>query len=161
MRKSTELITDVSGNQQKFNSYREAWTRISEARAQGFYLEAVVIQESIIADRLQSYLLASGWTSKSQKHTSTGDLVKAWRKTLVDKQNGSDVAELALKATNWLYKRNRVTHAIAKTRRDDIAPINDFLALANEAADEGQELARAIDRWVKKNKVVVTHGAEA
>ena len=42
----------VKGNVRKANSYREAWARIKLARRQGFFLEAVTIEESIIFDRL-------------------------------------------------------------------------------------------------------------
>lgn len=48
----------IKGNAAKFWSYREAWTRIKQAQEQGFYLEAVTIEESIISDRLMSYLIS-------------------------------------------------------------------------------------------------------
>ncbi len=48
--------TSLNGNVAKYLSYREAWARIKLARRQGFFLEAVTIDESIISDRLLSFL---------------------------------------------------------------------------------------------------------
>ena len=52
MRKSKTLEKSIAGNASKYYSYREAWTRIKLAQENGFYLEAIAIQESIISDRL-------------------------------------------------------------------------------------------------------------
>lgn len=52
--KSSALAQPINGNGDKFRAYRESWTRIKEAQKQGFYLEAITIEESIISDRLSS-----------------------------------------------------------------------------------------------------------
>jgi|SRR5579871_1003630 len=51
-------IPDANINQ--YFSYREAWGRIRRAKGHGYYLEAVTLEESIIADRLISFLVSAG-----------------------------------------------------------------------------------------------------
>jgi hypothetical protein len=60
MLKSIISQNSITGNVVKYLSYREAWTRIKQAQEQGFYLEAVTLEESIITDRLISYLVGVG-----------------------------------------------------------------------------------------------------
>ena len=47
-------------NANKYFSYSAAWVRIKRARGSGFYLEAVTPEESIMADRLVSFLVCVG-----------------------------------------------------------------------------------------------------
>lgn len=42
-------------NLQKYLSYKEAWTRINKAIKAKYFLEAIVIEESIMSDRLISF----------------------------------------------------------------------------------------------------------
>jgi hypothetical protein len=49
VRKSTSPQKLIAGNSSKYDSYREAWSRIKLAQDNGFFLEAITIQESIIA----------------------------------------------------------------------------------------------------------------
>ena len=49
-----------SRNTAKYESYTEAWRRIKAAQEKEFFLEAIVIEESIISDRLVSYLSRPG-----------------------------------------------------------------------------------------------------
>ena len=70
------------GNANKYFSYSEAWVRIKKARGYGFYLEAVTLEESIIADRLVSFLICVGEIqadSHVEKH-SFGQLIQQWTK---------------------------------------------------------------------------------
>ena len=56
MRKSQTSDKAIIGNAEKFEAYREAWSRIKLAQENHFFLEAITIQESIISDRLISFL---------------------------------------------------------------------------------------------------------
>jgi hypothetical protein len=60
MRKSRIPDQVLKGNAAKYLSYRQAWARIGAAQGHGFYLEAVTIVESVITDRLISYLVGIG-----------------------------------------------------------------------------------------------------
>ena len=69
--KNAKAVPIPDGNGPKYFSYREAWGRINKAQAYGFYLEAVTLHESIIADRLISFLVYAGaiTDAKLEKYT--------------------------------------------------------------------------------------------
>lgn len=46
----------MSKNMTKYESYKFAFDRIEEALNENFPFEAIVLEESIITDRLQSFL---------------------------------------------------------------------------------------------------------
>ena len=157
LRKSRPIKRDwASGNEAKFLSYREAWARIKLATKQGFYLEAVTIEESIVSDRMLSFLQKScGVIPKG--HPQLAATAKDWLKHATahfgaDSEQGKDAQELFARLNRWREHRNKVVHEIVKSkvaRLDD--HIDDFLAGASSAAVEGEKIARAIDRWVGKN----------
>jgi len=60
----------------KYFSYREAWVRIKKAQGYGFYLEAITLEESIITDRLVSYLVWIGEFRRALK--SNGRALRNW-----------------------------------------------------------------------------------
>jgi len=79
MLKSKPPDCSPSGNVKKYLSYREAWAPIKKSQQQEFYLEAVTLTESIIRDRLMSYLTSAKFIKsnpKPEKHLSFSDLIK-------------------------------------------------------------------------------------
>lgn len=138
-------------NKSKYLSYKKAWEQISSALQQGFYLEAVTIEESIISDRLLSYILGVAPKTKIGLKSGLGELISHWRKlsgTSLIESNGSDLGEI----TNaWRDKRNIAVHGLVKSL-PGASPTSpeDFLELARLAAEEGQALARKVQNWHKK-----------
>lgn len=150
LRKSRSPGQPSNGNAAKYESYKEAWARIRQALEAGFYLEAIVIEESIIADRLTSYLTACG-RMPTARFPGLFQLVQSWRQDEVpalDNQLGD-----LKKAINddWRIARNDAVHAIVKSPPGTpTTPVDDFLDRAKMAAELGAELARAVDRWHRK-----------
>jgi hypothetical protein len=153
-RKSDATREGIEGNVEKYLSYSEAWARIDEAREQGFYLEAVTIEESIICDRLISYLVGVGAIDrKSDFHNypSFSRLIQKWR------QNGSvnqnDYPGLIDEVDDWRDQRNYLIHSMVKSHPGTPTDqIEDFLDDAKEAADKGKELARDVCNWHSDEK---------
>lgn len=143
---------EIRGNAAKFWSYREAWTRIKQAQEQGFYLEAVTIEESIISDRLMSYLASAGTgeqVENSGHHPSFRRLIQLWREQclLAEPQESWTLQE---QVDQWRLRRNTVVHGIVKL--PDEAPqdtIIQFVEEAKQSAEEGERLSRAVDDWVR------------
>ena len=71
----------IKGNAQKYLSFKEAWARIKSAQEAGFYLEAIAIQESIMSDRIISYLSYKAMLPK-KKRPSFADLMREWKKDI-------------------------------------------------------------------------------
>ena len=130
MRKQESLDFTPKGNASKFISYREAWTSIKMAQEQGFYLEAVTIQESIISDRLISYFKASGVVLK--KYQSLHSLIEIWRKqpAIIYK----DIEDLQFAVFEWKEGTNQVIHDIVKVQSEaEIIPVPKRIAKKAEA----------------------------
>ncbi len=145
----------TKGDEAKFLSYAEAWARIRAARKHGFFLEAVTIQESIISDRLSSFVVKSCGEDPTSKSLRTlHNLTGAWIKLSCDHLPTAaecriEMNELHLRLNRWRDERNDVVHGLVKSRAskgDD--HIEDFLTRAATAALEGEVLARQISKWV-------------
>lgn len=146
---------EIRGNAAKFWSYREAWSRIKQAQEQGFYLEAVTIEESIITDRLISYLVSVGMIEQAEKpghYPSFAELIRLWGQQcpLVEPQESQN---LEAKIDRWRQRRNKVVHGIVKLP-EDAAPdtIVSFVEEAKQTAEEGEQLARAVANWVRRSQ---------
>jgi hypothetical protein len=157
LRKSFPRPADwAAGDSAKYLSYAEAWARIRDARRQGYFLEAVTVQESIISDRLSSFLVKEcGMDPESKKLRVLQQVVGEWSKQARSRLSegsvcGSQVDVLQHRIDLWRDARNRVVHGLVKSkasRGED--HIDDFLKRAAVAAQDGEELARRISRWVE------------
>ncbi len=151
MKKSTPPPTQPLGNAQKYLSYREAWTRIKEAQENGFYLEAVAIEESIITDRLISHFVKVGVLERAPakpKHLSFGQLIQLWRKHVPDPIKQCEFDHLQEAVDGWRGSRNRSVHGMVKSQPGDpTEDVVDFLTAAREAAELGARLAHAVGSW--------------
>jgi hypothetical protein len=116
MRISEPIKQEVQGNVEKYDSYREAWARIRQAQDSGFFLEAITIQESIISDRLISFLSRPGAShsfinsSDKKKFLSLNELIQAWKKEC------SEEIEYPKSKTKNLIEEVNSCHREVKTR---------------------------------------------
>ena len=132
------------GNTRKFNSYAEAFARIAKAQEAGFYLEAVTLSESIISDRLVSYTSRPGTGKQPNLNQAFALLIKEIR----------DVApELYGELDQWKNARNTLIHQFAKSLPGTpTTAVEDQLAIAKQAAAEGERLARRVCDWHREQK---------
>jgi len=152
------------GNQTKYKAYRFAWERIEQAQKAGFHLEAVTIEESIISDRLQSYLKRPGAVGldksgkSKKKDLGLYDLLEALR---IEHPNGVSIRShqgpdrlLAIDEIHgWRRQRNDLIHKIVKSQPGQ-PPIDveAFNALAKAAAARGERIARDVLGWAHAEK---------
>lgn len=130
-------------------SYAEAWRRIKAANNAGFHFEAVTICESIISDRLLSFVAGTEPepSSKLTVKTPFGELIKRWRTQTKELPELHGV-DLGYAVDQWRNQRNKIVHGLAKsapgTPPEDL---DAFLTQAKETAMRGAALARAVCRW--------------
>lgn len=155
MRRCVDAIPIPDTNGAKYFSYREAWGRINKAQGHGFYLEAVTLQESIIADRLISFLVCVGAIepdTRLEKH-SFGQLIQQWTKLVPEPIPTKYFPDLRVAIDEWRKRRNKIVHGMVKslpgTYHDDVL---NFLKEAELVALQGSALARAISDWGTKRK---------
>jgi hypothetical protein len=142
-----ELMKNIS----KQLSYTEAWRRINAATEAGFDLEAITIGESIISDRLLSYVMGVEPSSQVHKRSSLSQLITLWRKLAGASLIKSDGTDLGKTTDEWRIKRNQAVHGLVKSSpRSPPIPLDDFFALARQAAEEGKMLAREIQNWHRR-----------
>lgn len=138
-------------NKSKYLSYKKAWEQINAALDQGFFLEAITIEESIISDRLLSYILGVEPKAKLDIKSGLGKLISHWRKhagKLLIQSDNSDLGEIT---DIWRTKRNSAVHGLVKsTPGTPTTQPDDFLELARQTAEDGKTLARKIQNWHKK-----------
>ena len=155
MKKRVTVIPIPDGNAMKYSSYREAWGRIRRAQGHGFYLEAVTLEESIIADRLISFLVCVGAVQPDARleRQSFGQLVQQWIALVPEPIKTKHFSDLRTAVDEWRKRRNKVVHGMVKsvpgTDHDDVL---NFLEEAKLVALEGDALAQALSDWGKKVK---------
>jgi hypothetical protein len=121
-------------------------------------LEAITIQESIISDRLISFLSrpkASRPLSKkkNEQFPSLNQLIRQWRLEFPNALQSGSYLDLIEAVDKWRRIRNEAIHAIVKSDPgESTQPIDLFLQKAQEAAEEGERLTREVCKWCKKEK---------
>ncbi len=143
----------------KWDSYTLAWDRISYAKEKGCEIEVVAIAESLMSDRLYSFL--KGQQDNTLKpHSNFFKKIEHTRNCLdapvvveiKAREGGSredcSTQDLFRDVDTWRKKRNRVIHGIAhpedpKTPMDATA----FVKELKETALEGENLARMVIKW--------------
>lgn len=140
----------MAKNTPKYHSYREAWSRINDSIDQGFFFEAVTICESVISDRLLSYILGVDPHAGTNTRTSFDKLIKKWRKLAENLPNHGESGNLADAVDAWRMARNSMVHGMVKTMPGTATEsVDDFISRAERAASDGKDLARAVCDWHK------------
>jgi len=144
------------GNAAKYLSYREAWARIGAAQGHGFYLEAVTIVESMITDRLISYLVGIGVLARPNEldqYPPLGRLIQTWKTHCPSPIVTGRVTDLQTAVDTWRQRRNKIVHSIVKSHPGEATDeVDNFLSAAKTAAAQGVILAQALTNWVRKSR---------
>ena len=118
-----------------------------------FYLEAITIQESIITDRLLSFVIRKELINTSDsklliRNISLNNLTK------LSKEHFDDDA-LIIELDEFRFSRNNCIHAMVKSfPGNPTQKVSDFQKLAKETSLSGRVLTRKVDAWhtrMKKN----------
>ncbi|MBD1895150.1 hypothetical protein [Coleofasciculus sp. FACHB-129] len=151
------MKTKTTKNIIKFQSYKFAFERMEEAIQKEFFLESIMIAESIISDRLLSYLVVrlkeSGETHQfTNKETFLGRLIQEWKRR--DEKVPYKTREDLIDAVRlWSYDRNECAHGLVKSRPGDpTTSVEEFTKKASNCAVNGKQLARDICSWTQSKK---------
>lgn len=154
-RKKSRAVPVPALNANKYFSYGEAWVRIRKAHGSGFYLEAVTLEESIIADRLISFLVCVGEIDAGSRvdSCSFGRLIQSWMKRMPEPVPVPYFPDLRLAVDEWRKRWNQMVHGMVKCMPGAMhSDVLDLLREAEFVAFQGQALAHAVSDWVKKAK---------
>ena len=128
----------------RYHLYRMAYGRINGAMQDGYYLEAITLIESLVADRLESRLTKVLGTDFSFK--TLGALISKARSTEPD----STLRSLIINDLNdWRELRNEALHAMAKLANGDPSTWEDRMLALVLIAEDGAAVLKAIDNRCK------------
>lgn len=144
------MLIDSHNNKQKYLSYRLALGRIGHAISEEFPIEAIAIEESIISDRLHSFVRHYSGPLDIER-TSLRALVK--KSLIICNTNKDEEGKQLLEIiSDWIDLRNNVIHGIAKAPQNEGPPISakQFVEFAMNVAAEGRTLTRDVLDWHKR-----------
>ncbi|MFE1747430.1 hypothetical protein [Coleofasciculus sp. H7-2] len=154
------MKAETTKNIIKFQSYKFAFERMEEAIKKEFFLESIMIAESIISDRLLSYLIVklkeAGETHQfTNKETFLGRLIQEWKRRdeIVPYKTREDLIDAV---RLWSYDRNECAHGLVKSQPGEPSiSVEEFIKKASECAVNGKQLARDVCSWTqtKKSKI--------
>lgn len=135
-------------NIDKQSSYQFVFAMIKDSIRHNYPLQAITLEESVIADRLWSALHASGHQVKN--HETVGKALADWKK---GKGFDEEVNSLKPQIEQWWKERNELLHGLAKSDQGSAPQIRpeEFDEKAGSAARNGLELTNAVCNWSKKS----------
>lgn len=143
-------------NTTKYESYAEAWRRMKAATEAGFYLEAIAIQESIIFDRIRSFV-EYATNEEVKNEVPYGKLVRRFEAALNTdsgkQKRWNNDKDLVERLSKWAEQRNKAVHQIVRSKPGSpTQPVDEFLSEAERAANDGAALARRVSDWFREQK---------
>ena len=134
----------------KQDRYREAYSRIDSAISSGFSFEAIAIVESILSDRICSFLRSIDKNKHKDLYQETFfQLIKLWRDAVCPSSIWDECPELIRRVDSWRKKRNKYIHGLVKFPRGkpQVESTETFLEDAKKAAIDGKQLSREVSNW--------------
>jgi hypothetical protein len=136
---------------QKKERYTEAFARIDSSISSEHYFEAITIEESIISDRIASFLDSMDLLKVDDLHRqSFASLTTLWKLAVLSPGAIWEPCEGLIKEVDeWRKLRNRYVHGLVKFphQRANIPTTKEFLRGAKDAAEKGNELSRSVSDW--------------
>ena len=138
----------------RYLRYKLAFERMDEALEEGWLLEAISLQESIISDRLLSVLRHYGQSAESFK--SLKCLIEDCRKLAIGSSDWVD-GDFFDELDAWRVKRNRCIHEFCKmdAYAHDESSVEIFTDTMFETAMKGRELAGLVKEFSTSMKKMI------
>ena len=143
----------IKGNVGLAERYREAWQRISAGLAEDRPFEAIAIAESIISNRLRSYLFGGASLSEDEASTkrfvTTAELIRRVKAKAVSSDEDYSFCEML---AAWLKRRNSALHGLVSSYPGlpPMKSLEEFLSSARRTAVDGAELGKEVSKWHRR-----------
>lgn len=140
-----KTIKDEGVGKARHDTYQGVLAQYSKAMKEGFYLEAITLIESIIADRLESITNQLSDTNE-YSYGTLGYLITGVRKLEISSKMSSIVDDI----DEWRKSRNAALHEMAKFDREDFEkPFDVRYAEFKQDAENGITLFRELDKEIR------------
>ena len=138
----------MAKNMAKYNSYRWAMEQVKKGITEGFFLEAITIEESILTDRLLLFYRQKGHNQK-EAYLTLGKILKFLEKNKALCQENAIVFFDEL--DQFWKNRNTCLHQIAKSEPGTATlDIEGLTMLASTTASNGESLVKIVGAWSRK-----------
>jgi hypothetical protein len=147
-RKRAISVSDNDIGQERYALYKSSFSWIAKSIDEGYYLEAISIVESLVADRLESYL--PFLFDKDFSFKTLGELIQAIRS---DKSGKTDEVLRSLVLNDldeWRKDRNKAAHEMVKIEDGKKVSWEERVKINKTVAEIGLELVRKIDNRIRK-----------
>ena len=136
---------------QKKERYTEAFARIESSISSEHYFEAITIEESIISDRIASFIYSMCLLKVDELHRqSFASLITLWKLAVLSPGSIWEQCEGLIKEVDmWRKQRNKYVHGLVRFphQKANIPTTKEFLHGAKDAAVKGKELSRSVSNW--------------
>ena len=142
VKRERQIANTSQYGKERYCTYTDVIKRYHQALANGYYLEAITLMESIISDRLESYLIRMTSDNKYSFNT-LGQLIQGL--TCIGDTH-MPISDILI----WKNNRNASLHEMAKIEDGKYRDFGTKYSDAKNCADEGYELFRKIDAICRK-----------
>ena len=136
---------------QKKERYTEAFARIDSSISSEHYFEAITIEESIISDRIASFIDSMDLLKVDELHRqSFASLITLWKFSVLSPGSIWEQCEGLIKEVDaWRKQRNKYVHGLVRFphQKANIPTTKEFLHGAKDSAVKGKELSRSVSNW--------------
>jgi hypothetical protein len=136
--------TNDEVGQARMQLIKKALDKIEAAKNQGFYLEAIAILESLIADRLESLISI---VDKETGFQTLGSSIKKL-KAIGSKFDKSFMKFIKNKLNPWRDNRNKALHEMVKLEANNLHEWEARYAKLEEEIGKGYKIFRRIDKEI-------------
>lgn len=127
----------------RHNSYQSALRRIQKAIQDGYFLEAITLEECLISNCIYNYLAN---TDAIKNNSSFSELLKKARENT--RAVDSLTAETIEQIDSWRRSRNTAIHGFISATSESLDQSHSaFTQLAKTTADEGKLLCEKVTCW--------------
>ncbi len=147
MEKGERPTIDKGAGMPRHDRYAAAIKQCDAAMHQNFYIEAIAIEESLIADRLES--LTNEITNGGWSYKSAGKLARNLLQELQPFLNEELIGRIK-EIQRWCRLRNDAIHCMAKLSPTLDSSFDDDYAKLQTVAEEGKKVFRGIDNAIRK-----------
>lgn len=131
---------------QRYSLYKNCFSQYNKAMATGYYLEAICLVESLIADRLESFLCAYH-DDLNYSGLTLGELCQQITK-LKGNQELTKLMALSEQLKLWAKNRNKAIHEMAKIKDNNQEEWILRVAENKATAEKGLNLCREIQKEI-------------
>jgi hypothetical protein len=141
------MLAGSARSRDKGDIFALAYRRAQRALRAGFYLETIIICDSLLTDRLRLILTSNFETDI--KRTTTGSITNY----LIGQRVISFDESLWADILAWSRKRNHMAHAMGAISGDSLTPWKTRLAEAREVAESGFALVNRVSKEAKQHRL--------